>query len=253
MEKNKDFNKNLLSFIFWIVLIFISEKIKAKYFQISGGADGRYINKNLKGDDLKLGGLFLNVRKILSDDKGNKIILAGQIDADNNFEKIKRYQVYIQYKGPLLKWNIRVGHYILPFGLLFDYDTERLILKTMEDLSLGIKLDTGIELFGFSGDFVYAVSLSQGTWQNRLTDIDNDKLSTFRVGWEAEDISIGLSGLIGKVFTEKNSLIHKENGSRIIYEKRLGFDFTKYVGQFLIRGEILSGKDNNNFVGGGLL
>ena len=56
-----------------------------------------------------------------------------------------------------------------PFGLLSDFDSERLVLRTLEPLSLGIKLDTGVELLGYIKDLDYAVSISQGVGRNRLT------------------------------------------------------------------------------------
>ncbi|MEM5799956.1 MAG: hypothetical protein QXZ43_04820 [Candidatus Aenigmatarchaeota archaeon] len=215
--------------------------------------DGRYTIESKDKMVLKLEGLFINIRSIFSDYKGDRIIIVGQLDIENNLKIIKPYQAFFQYKGPLGKWNIRVGHYILPFGLLSNYDTERLILKTMEDLNLGIKLDTGIELLGFLGSFDYAVSVSQGVGQNRLTDIDNDKLITARIGWQDEDINLGLSGFIGEVLTEKDSIIRKEIGSESLYEKRLGLDLTKYIGQLTLRGELNIGKDKNDSVGGILL
>ena len=114
---------------------------------------------------------------------------------DHTLKEVKPYQTYLQYKGPFGgKWNIRAGHYILPFGLLSDFDSERLVLRTLEPLSLGIKLDTGVELLGYIKDLDYAVSISQGVGRNRLTDVDNDKLVTARIGWQGEDINVGLSG-----------------------------------------------------------
>lgn len=236
-----------------VFLILMPNLSEAGSFQVSGGADARVVNTDGDENDVKLEGLFLNLRKVISDEKGDRFILVGQLDMDHNLKEIRPYQTYLQYKGPLGKYNIRVGHYILPFGLLSNYDTERLVLQTLEPLSLGIKLDTGIELLGYAGDFDYAISLTQGVGQNRLTDVDNDKLVTGRIGWQGEDISIGLSGLIGKVLTEKDSTIRKEIGSNAFYEKRIAIDITKYIGTLTFRGELIGGADNDEIVGGGLL
>ena len=195
----------------------------------------------------------MKFRKVFSDEKGDRLIVLGQVEMEHNFEEIKPYLNYLQYKGPLGKWNIRAGHYILPFGLLSDYDTERLVLQTLEPLSLGIKLDTGIEFLGYMRDFDYAVSVSQGVGRNRLNDVDNDKLVTLRIGWQGEEINIGLSGLVGKVLIEEDSTIRKEIGSNSFYEKRLGLDLTKYIGALILRGELLIGEDGNETVSGGLL
>lgn len=236
-----------------ILLILPSKVSLPSGLQISGGADTRLVNTGGKENDIELEGLFLNLRKVFSDEKGDRLIAVGQIDFDNNFNDIRPYQTYLQYKGPLGKWNIRAGHYILPFGLLSSYDTERLVLKTVEDLNLGIKLDTGIELLGFFGDFDYAISLSQGVGRNRLTDIDNNKLVAARLGWQGNDISLGLSGLVGNVLTEENSVIRKDIGLNNIYEKRVGLDITKYIGPLVLRGEVNIGEDDNEAVGGGVI
>lgn len=241
------------AFLMLLFLVIASELSFADGLQISGGVDGRYTNKEGHENDTELEGAFLNLRKVFSDEQGDRVIAVGQLDMDHNFEEIKPYQTYLQYKGPLGKWNIRAGHYILPFGLLSDYDSERLVLKTLEPISLGTKLDTGVELFGYSGDFDYALSVSQGVGRNRLTDVDNDKLVTGRVGWQGEDIGIGLSGLIGEVLTEEDSFIQKDLGQRSVYEKRIGFDATKYIDQLTLRGELVLGEDNGTGVGGGLL
>lgn len=236
-----------------LLIILICSLSESENFQMSGGIDGRYKNVNGNKNNVELEGLFLNLRKVLSDKKGDRLIMVGQLDIDNNFKEIKPYQTYIQYKGPLGKWNIRAGHYILPFGLLFDYDTERIVLQSLENLSLGIKLDTGIEVFGYIEDFDYAISISQGVGRNRLADVDNDKLTTLRIGWQDEEINIGLSGLIGKVLTEEDSIIRKDIGSDTLYERRLGIDITKYIEQLILRGELLIGKDNEETVEGILL
>lgn len=233
--------------------VFMPFSASAGGVQISGGADGRYVNTGGNTNTFLLEGVFLNVRKVFSDEQGDRVIAVGQIDFDDNFETIRPYQTYLQYKGPLGKWNVRAGHYILPFGLLSAYDTERLLLRTLEPLSLGIKLDTGVELLGFFGDMDYAVSVSQGVGRNRLTDVDNDKLVTGRLGWQGEDVNIGVSALIGNVLLEKDNIIREDTGLSRVYEKRLGIDITQYSGPLVLRGEVVVGKDNDETVGGGLL
>lgn len=236
-----------------LFIVFMPVLSVAGNVQVSGGADGRYINTGGDTNTFLLEGAFLNVRKVYSDEQGDRVIAVGQIDFDDNFETTRPYQTYLQYKGPLGKWNVRAGHYILPFGLLSAYDSERLLLRTLEPLSLGIKLDSGVELLGFFGDMDYAVSVSQGVGRNRLTDVDDNKLVTGRLGWQGEDVSIGVSALNGDVLLEKDSIIREETGLSSLYEKRLGVDITKYSGPLILRGEVVVGKDNDKTVGGGLL
>ncbi len=235
------------------VMLLLSTFARGENIQVSGGADLRYRNIETKENEFEIEGLFLNLREVFRDEEGDRLIAVGQIDFDNNFEHVRPYQTYLQYKGPLGRWNMRAGHYIIPFGLLSDYDSERLVLRTMEPLNLGTKLDTGVEALGFLGDFDYAVSVSQGVGRNRFTDVDNDKLVVARIGWQDEETRIGLSGLIGKVLIEKDSIIRNEIGSEGLYEKRLGIDLTEYAGPLILRGEASIGKDNSQTVGGGLL
>lgn len=221
--------------------------------QLSGGVDGRYVNTQGRSHRGALEGLFLNMRKVFSDAKGDRVIVVGQLDLDENFEKIRPYQTYLQYKGPLGHWNVRAGHYILPFGLLTSYDTERLLLTTLEPFSLGIKLDTGLEVFGFHGPLDYAVSVSQGVGRRRFTDVDDDKLLIGRIGWDREAFTVGVSGLLGKVLQAEEA----ELNSGALYEKRLAVDLTtKTLGPLLFRMEGVVGDNGgprHQTVGGGLL
>lgn len=250
--KNEKRNAGIYGLSLAISLLIIMP-VAAQNFQLSGGVDGRYINSDGDKNEVVLEGLFLNYRKVFRDEKGDRVIAVAQLDMDQNFEKIRPYQTYIQYKGPLGRWNIRVGHYILPFGLLSDYDTERLVLKTLEPLSLGIKLDTGIESFGYIGNYDYAISVSQGVGRSRLIDVDNDKLVTARIGRKTDDLNVGLSVLAGKILTEEDSIIREDIGSSSFYAKRFGFDVTRYLGPLDLRGELIVGEDDNEIVGGGIL
>ena len=110
----------------------LSASAFADGLQLSGGVDGRYTRENHpQHDGTELRGLFLNLRQVWSDEQGDRWIGVGQVDFDSNFENIAPYQVYLQYKGPLGKWNARAGLYLLPFGLLATYDTERLLLTAV--------------------------------------------------------------------------------------------------------------------------
>lgn len=235
-------HKILLTLV--IFLIPIPNLSDAGVFQISGGIDARYKNTDGSENDIKLEGLFLNFRKIFSDEKGDRIIAVGQIDIEDNFNEIRPYQTYLQYKGPLGRWNLRAGHYILPYGLLADYDTERLLLRTIENINLGIKLDTGMEVLGQTGEYNYALSASQGVGRERLSDVDGNKLVVGRLAWEGEDVTLGLSGLLGNVLADNN-------GNP--YKSRFGLDFTTYVGPLTFRSELDIGKEQGRLVGGGVL
>lgn len=240
-------NRILEIFTLTSFICFWTFDVKASNPQISGGVDLRYLNQNGDKNFFRAEGLFLNFRKVFSDRKGDRVITVGQIDWDDNFDKLRPYQTFIQYKGPLGKWNLIAGHFILPFGLLSDYDTERLLLQTQELKTLGIKLDTGLKFFGHFRFFDYAISVTQGVGRKRLKDVDKNKLVTGRIGWEGNDLRMGLSVVNGKVLSEED----ENNMPR--HKKRSGFDLTKYLGPTTLRTELSWGRTNGNPIYGNYL
>ena len=173
--------------------------------------------------------------------------LVGQVDANDNFEELEAYQVYAQVKGPLGRINLRAGRYILPFGLLANLDTERQLIQSLEPLSLGIKLDTGVQVFGFTGPFDYAVSISQGTGE--LDDPDSNKLLVARLGRQGEDGRWGLSYLDGRVVVDAEDFLQQGRFDRQRLAVDAEFDFVPW----LLRGELIAGKDDGRSVYGGIL
>lgn len=233
------------------LLLVVDVPAQADATQISGGLDGRATSKDpLWGageEGIKLHGAFLNLRHVISDDSGDRYILVGQVDANDNFEELEAYQVYAQVKGPLGRINLRAGRYILPFGLLANLDTERQLIQSLEPLSLGIKLDTGVQVFGFSGPFDYAVSVSQGTGE--LDDPDNNKLLVARLGMQGEEGRWGLSYLDGQVVVDDDDFLQQGRFDRQRLAVDGEFDFVPW----LLRGELIAGKDDGRSVYGGIL
>ena len=134
----------------------------AQALTVSGGVDLRALFPEGYERALVLQGLFLNARRVFRDDLGDRWIVVAQGDADSNFTEVRPYQLYLQYKGPLGRWNVRAGHYVVPFGLLAEYDTERFVLDAVEEENIGLKLDTGIEALGYAGAWDWATSVSAG-------------------------------------------------------------------------------------------
>lgn len=247
------FKKNNYYSLFLPVLSVIHNILLTQNFYLSGGVDARYKNITNNSDRLILNGVFLNLRKVIKDSYGDRFIIVGQMDFDDNFGKIKPYQTYIHYKGPMGMFNMKLGHFILPFGLLHRYDTERLILQSMELINIGIKLDTGVELSGFTKDYDWSVSVTNGTVVDRLIDVDIDKVITARFGYSRDDINAGFSFLLGKVFVGRESIIYKDVLQDTIYEKRIALDFTRFFGPITVNSEIVAGMDGSRTVGGVLL
>lgn len=230
-----------------LLLLAVSNGAYADVTQVSGGLDGRALSHALRwngGEEgTRLHGAFLNLRHVISDAGGDRYILVGQLDADNNFAELEPYQVYAQVKGPLGRINLRAGRYILPFGLLANLDTERQLIQSLEPLSLGIKLDTGAQVFGFTGPIDYAVSLSQGA------EDDDNTLAVARVGTQGTDSRWGMSYLDGRIEADDEEFLQQG-----IYDRqRLAVDAEIDLAPWLLRGELITGRDDGDAVHGGIL
>ena len=226
---------------------------QAQSLQVSGGLDARATNERESLTETgpfqpQLTGAFLNLRKVWSDGYGDRWIGVAQVDFDDNFQRVRPYQLYLQYKGPLGKWNLRAGHYLLPFGLLATYDTERLVLQGLEKTSLGIRKDTGMEAFGRYGSWDYAVSLSDGLSDVRLYDSRANPVLTARIAYVQGDAQIGFSTLIGRVLLDPELDLGRPDAR----ERRFAVDSTKSFGPLTMRAEAVAGTDNGRAVGGGV-
>ncbi|MFQ3675039.1 MAG: hypothetical protein SNJ64_00670 [Endomicrobiia bacterium] len=205
--------------------------------------DGRYKYVSFDESELHLHAIGVSLRKTFADKLGDRLTLFLLAETMHNFKKTMIDQGYVQYKGPLGKWNITLGRYRLPFGLLPDYSTNRLLITTVESETIGLSSDNGLQLSGTIKDFDYAISLSQGIGQ-KFKSIDKDKngLVSFRLGYQGvdfEDFKVGISGLFGKIISDEN------NDSSVLNKKLLSIDLTKYSGRRVFRGEFSFGEEND--------
>lgn len=226
----------------------------AQGLQLSGGLDGRLTNeREPDGEDpgtrAMLEGAFLNLRKVWSDGLGDRWIGVAQVDVDDNAHRIRPYQLYLQYKGPLGKWNLRAGHYLLPFGLLTTYDTERLLLQGIEETSLGIRKDTGVALLGRVGSWDYAASLTDGLSDLRFIDADARPTVTGRFAHVRGDSQIGISALVGRVLVDPD--FGHEAGP--VRQRRIAVDATTSRGPMTVRAEAVAGTNDGQSVAGGVV
>lgn len=252
---SKTWNKEDLSMI-WMIFVslfflVIPAQVKADATQISGGLDGRALSEaplwGVGEETLNLHGAFVNLRHVISDEKGDRYIFVAQMDANDNLSEFEAYQVYAQLKGSLGGANLRVGRYILPFGLLAYLDTERQLIQTQESIALGIKLDTGIQVSGFAGALDYALSVSQGT--GTLDDQDNNKLLVARIGVQQEENRWGLSYLDGRVNSDEDIFYPQGNSDK----QRLAIDAELDLLPWMLRIQLEAGKDDGRSVSGATL
>lgn len=221
----------------FLILVF-SPPAKAVLF-FTADVDLRYSD-----DEFEAEALGLSLRKVFADERGDRIILFTLIDSMHNFQETILGQAYIQYKGPLGRWNLTAGRYLLPFGLIPNHSTKRLLIKSLEHETIGIRTDSGLKLSGVLKDFDYALSLSQGVGVGRWTDVDHAGVIAFRIGYQGvdfEDLRIGLSALSGRIVPDKMHSTRKTPA----YKNLLALDLIRYYGPLVGRAELTFGEEDD--------
>jgi len=207
---------------------------------VTADLDTRY-RTDFKEQEFLIQGLGLSARQIFSDRIGDRLLLFFFLNWQQGFKELKVDQVNLLYKGPLGKWQWTFGRYRLPFGLLPNYSTKRLLFPVISEAALGTDVDNGVMLSGLIGDFDYGASLSQGAgmeWTKKV-----GPLLAFRLGHqnvEFEEFRFGLSGLWGKVIMDET--LH--------LIRLLSFDLIKYFGPGVLRSEGVIGKKEEKVLSG---
>lgn len=70
--------------------------------------------------------------------------------------------VYALYKFGLGKPSLRFGQFVVPFGNLTYYETHTRPLQSLFPQSLGIRIDRGLSLEGYKGEYDYWLALMGG-------------------------------------------------------------------------------------------
>jgi hypothetical protein len=155
--------------------------------------------------------------------------------------------LYGRLKGPLGSWNVTLGRFGLPYGLLTGFTTSRLLYDMLHHELLGFNVDNGIMLSGVVGMVDYAVSVTQGYGPHHVPGFPGHGLGAGRLGFtlgDAAEIIVGVSGAYGKT-----SHAHHRD---MTTERALGaVDATAYLGRLLYRIELSAGTVDKDFFGAG--
>lgn len=174
-------------------------------------------------------------------------------------DRLRASELYAYYRFlfPGVTANVRVGQFVLPFGLIAVYDTPLQPIQPLYEKSLGLRVDTGVMLEGEYGPYHYAGSITTGSGPNRR-DFNDGRLFTFRlertVDTKIGRIQVGGSLLTGKgpVTTFRTELpASGTSGAReFVPMTRFAGDGQYFLGPWTARGEIIFGADDQNSVWG---
>ncbi|WDE08569.1 hypothetical protein SG34_032110 [Thalassomonas viridans] len=133
------------------------------------------------------------------------------------------------------KFNFRVGHFEVPFGLEQNIDTNG-TLRQYTFADRGIKADWGLSVNGATRSADYEIALTRGAG-NTLEDTDNPYIFSGRVGFPSHrNFILGGSWFYGRVLA----------GEETVRRKKLGVDLAYYHRHFEWLFELSAGKNDLN-------
>ncbi|MBB65054.1 MAG: hypothetical protein CMO81_08315 [Waddliaceae bacterium] len=152
-------------------------------------------------------------------------------------------------------FNIKIGHFELPFGLETQYDTNGTLHDYMHMSNLGAKVDWGFTINGVCDKWEYETGLSRGSG----IDFDSSGhpwLITGRAGHSFNKVfQAGFSYLFGKVKNPPAASLYRSGLSAgqlltdsrgldgMVKRYRLGFDCIYGWKKWTFQGELTCGED----------
>lgn len=133
------------------------------------------------------------------------------------------------------KFNIKVGHLEIPFGLEYQIDTNG-TLRQLTAADRGIKTDWGLSLNGILANVEYEVALTRGSGQE-IKSTGDPYVFSGRVGSNStKNFSTGVSWLVGEVLGKNGTVKHK----------KVAIDANYFYLQWQFMFEASAGKQANN-------
>ena len=240
--------------------------------------DERYRNS----DTGRKHGLYTNAAEI---DLSKEVLSKGVFEGDvvlqligeqppdlRNSDDLQIGQAYVQYRLPIETDTdstvfFRVGQFQIPFGLLATYDPHRLIQQPLYAESLGLRTDWGIGVSGrFYGLLNYDLSVTAGSGPDHV-QINPRKVTCFRLGRTFLTRN-GMVNVAGSLLTghlpdteidganpfavelPASGRIRANRGQGYVDKTRIAVDGTFIFKGATVRGEAVTGTDNNHRVFG---
>jgi len=250
-------NINRWFFLAAFIIVALMPVMGRASWNLSMDGDARYRWIEREGHETNLHLVGASVRKTFSDNRGDRLILFGLAEAEDNFSEVFLHEIYGQYKGPLGAWNIILGRFGLPWGLLPGFSASRLLYNMPHDALLGMNVDSGIKVSGVLGAFDYAVSVTQGYGPHHTPHDLGHGLGVARVGFtpgDTEEFSLGVSSAWGR-----SLMAHETNGEKemekdkdtALHRALGGVDATLYLGRWLARMELSAGRVDHRSITAG--
>ncbi len=183
----------------------------------------------------------LSLRKTISDQTGDRLILFALMESRDDFSDTMLHELYARYKGPMGKWNITVGRFQLPFGLLTGFTTSRLLYDSLF-VTTDPDADSGLMISGVAGNVDYGIAMVQGIGVHGDHEFPGPGNAMGRLGMtfgNSEEVSAGISAMIGRSR-------HPHHEDHIVPRQVAAMDATAVLGRWITRWEVQAGKVNDS-------
>jgi hypothetical protein len=211
---------------------------KGMFFNV-GKATGTPVSFNLTGSELLFQSTLSSSRRdIMKFDV--QLFLWGSMEG---WSKGMHYgNIYAIFPFGPGRINLKVGQFVLPFGMQAEYDSHGQLFQQPYALNVGERIDIGVSLFGILGPIDYYYMISNGNEPNHQ-DRDDDKVHTLRLALlsrqPAGDFKIGISLLRGVLPDFKTDPFVEMSAvpDTFIMKIRLGLDWEIQLPILTLRGE----------------
>lgn len=235
-----------------------------------GALDFRYRTLTTSGDKETVGSYvaaarltadFVRANPLTGDERGGaRIQLVLEDDARKTaLNRLRASEVYAYYQFlfPGVSATVRVGQFVLPFGLLAVYDTPLQPVQPLYEKSLGLRVDTGVALEGNYGLYHYGASATSGAGPNRKNP-DNNILVAFRLGrgFQTRNGNVQIGGSLLNGYAPRTEFKTElppsgyASSNGYVKKSRFAADGTWTYRAFVGRGEIMFGSDDEQPVWG---
>ena len=195
------------------------------------------------------------------------------LEDDDDWELVFRFFDFNFTRIARGRFNIRVGHFEVPYGLEHLLDTNGTVRQFIPGRNIGLKADWGISINGVFPQFEYEVALTRGTG-NEFFDRGDPFAVSGRIGTPRDrNVVLGLSAFHGRVWNPgavrqwRSGLkplskaqtargVTETGGGRgrddIVRRTRFGVDAQWYLGTVGLLAEASYGRDYHQDVFNGL-
>lgn len=240
---------SFILFLAYMLVLYLPCSLSASW-NLGLDIDARmWISDNFESEIYVAG---VSLRRIISDPLGDRIILFFLAEGYDNLTEWMLHEIYAQYKGPMGRYNVTLGRFGIPYGLNIDFTTSRFLYDDPGKDILGINMDSGVMVHGFTGNIDYGLSMTQGYGAHGTPDFPGKLLITGRLGYiqgDFEDIRMGISFAAGR----KNAKGHMEHDHHHSGSEKimlLAFDITYDPGHWNTRFEFQFGEKDNDYIAG---